>query len=268
MFVSIIIPVRNQLPLTRACLESVFRHTAETVEIIVVNNGSTDGTRPYLQNFPAVRMVAAGDVPCFAAACNRGLAAARGEYLLLLNNDALVTRGWLRGLIKHLESNPAAGMVGPLSNCGGLVQTIPVAPYSVDQVEEFARRLQVQNAGRCRRVNALSGFCLLIKRQVLNTIGGLDPRFVPGYFEDDDFCLRAVLAGFQLLVAEDVFVYHHGQRTFAGEGLDCRAVLRQNWERFRRKWGLPADFPPEKRLTSPLILKQPFDPRRHVVPLR
>ncbi|MGB9804041.1 MAG: glycosyltransferase family 2 protein [Desulfofundulus sp.] len=265
---TIVIPVRNQLHFTRRCLESIFKYTPEPVEVMVVDNGSTDGTREYLQALTGVRVLMNNRNVGFAAACNRGLAVARGEYLLLLNNDVLVTPGWLTGLISHLKKYPCAGLVGPLSNCGGLMQTIPVVLPSLNQLDEFTRRLAVENFGQCRQVNILSGFCLLIRRQVLNTIGGLDTRFGPGNFEDDDFCLRARLAGFKLLVAEDVFVYHFGQRTFLGEGMDYRTLMKANWERFRVKWNLPADFPPEQRHTSPLILNQPFDPDRHVIPLR
>lgn len=265
--VSIIIPVRNQLHFTARCLGSVFKYTPEPVEIIVVDNGSTDGTREYLRSVPGIRLLENGRNLGFAAACNRGLAVARSNYLLLLNNDTLVTPGWLSGLISHLQKYPGAALVGPLSNCGGATQTMPVALPSLGRLEEFSRRLASQNRGQCRPVPVLSGFCLLFTRRVLNTIGGLDPRFHPGNFEDDDFCLRARLAGFMLLAAADVFVYHFGQRTFTGEGMDYRAVLQAGWEIFRLKWKLPRDFPPEERHTSPLILNQTFDPCRHVVPL-
>lgn len=268
MRTSIIIPTRNQLHLTRLCLENLFRHTPELVEVIAVDNASTDGTREYLQSLPGVRLMAIDRNLGFAAACNLGLAVARGEYLLLLNNDAVVTPGWLAGLVAHLEKHPRAGMAGPLSNCGGPEQTIKAPPYSAHGLEQFAQRLAAVNRSRCRRVGFLSGFCLLISRRVLNTIGGLDERFYPGYFEDDDFCLRARLAGFELLVAENVFVYHFGQQTFRGEGIDWPAVMRANWEKFRRKWNLPPDFPPGQRHFTPLVLDQTFDPRRHVIPLR
>ncbi|RKO65548.1 glycosyltransferase family 2 protein [Desulfofundulus salinus] len=264
---SIIIPTRNQLSLTVLCLENIIKYTPEPVEIIVVDNGSTDGIREYLRSVSEIRLLENGRNLGFAAACNRGLAVARGDYLLLLNNDTLVTPGWLSGLISHLKKYPGAGLVGPLSNCGGVTQTMPVAPPSLDRLEEFSRRLALQNRGQCRPVPVLSGFCLLFTRRVLNTIGGLDPRFNPGNFEDDDFCLRARLAGFVLLVAADVFVYHFGQRTFTGEGMDYRAALQTGWEKFRLKWKLPPNFPPEKRHTSPLILNQAFDPCRHMIPL-
>src|SRR5262249_12280783 len=84
------------------------------------------------------------------------------------------------------------------------------------------------------------GFCLLIRRAVLDQIGLLDERFGIGCFEDDDFCLRAVRAGWKAVVARDAFVHHYGNRTFQGNGIDLASVMAANHKRFLQKWG--ADF--------------------------
>jgi tetratricopeptide (TPR) repeat protein len=87
------------------------------------------------------------------------------------------------------------------------------------------------------RVERLTGFCLLVRREVFDRIGGLDERYGLGFFDDDDLCVRAREAGFQLFVALNVFVHHFGSRTFAGLGIDCRKQLDENFELFRTKWG-------------------------------
>ncbi len=83
----------------------------------------------------------------------------------------------------------------------------------------------------------MTGFCLLVRRAVLEQIGGFDERYGLGFFDDDDLCVRARAAGFRLLVALDVFVHHFGSRTFAGLGIDCRQQLHDNFQRSREKWG-------------------------------
>ena len=82
----------------------------------------------------------------------------------------------------------------------------------------------------------LVGFCLLIRRAVIDAIGVLDERFGIGCFEDDDYCLRAIQAGWRAVIARDAFVHHFGGRTFMGSGLDHAAILRENEQRFREKW--------------------------------
>ncbi|MEW6424287.1 MAG: glycosyltransferase family 2 protein [Bacillota bacterium] len=265
---SLIVPTRNRLSLTRLFVESLLKNTPEPVELIFVDNNSTDGTPEYLSRIPGVRVIVNQANLGFAAGCNKGLAVARSDYLVLLNNDIIVSRGWLSRLVAHFKEWPKVGLIGPLSNCAGGEQTIGVNFFSISQIEEFDRQLAVKNSRRCcRKANILSGFCLLLKREVLNAIGGLDPRFGPGNFDDDDYCLRARLAGFELLVAEDVFIYHFGGQTFRGEKMNHAGIMRRNWDKFRQKWGLPANFPPSERYTSLLILGQPFDPQKHFQPI-
>ena len=86
-------------------------------------------------------------------------------------------------------------------------------------------------------VERLTGFCLLLRREVLEQIGGFDERYGLGFFDDDDLCVRAQKTGFELLLALNVFVHHFGSRTFAGLGVDSRQQLTDNFARFKEKWG-------------------------------
>src|SRR5438552_11313740 len=87
------------------------------------------------------------------------------------------------------------------------------------------------------QLDRLTGFCLLVRREVLDKIGGFDERYGVGFFDDDDLCVRAREAGFRLLVAQNVFIHHFGSRTFRGLGIDCEKQLASNFERFKDKWG-------------------------------
>jgi GT2 family glycosyltransferase/thioredoxin-like negative regulator of GroEL len=245
---SLIVLCCNELDYTRRCLDSVRRHTRPPFELIVVDNGSTDGTPAFLEDLrhwwgqppePVHVEVIRNDTNRgFPAGVNQGLARARGRFLVLLNNDTVVTYGWLDGLIAQAErGGPAVGLVGPVTNCSAPPQQIPVPYTDRAGLEDFADRRRRQFAGRLLEVERLTGFCLLVRRQVLERIGGLDERYGLGFFDDDDLCLRARQAGFRLVVAPDVFVHHYGERTLIGLGVDLLGQLHQNFQLFRAKWG-------------------------------
>jgi len=104
-------------------------------------------------------------------------------------------------------------------------------------LDAFALDHQRQFAGQAAEFPRLTGFCLLIRRDALRKIGALDERFGTGFFEGDDLCLRARKAGLRLRIAPDVFIHNEGGRTFRSLGLNAPALLEQNFELFRQKWG-------------------------------
>jgi len=111
------------------------------------------------------------------------------------------------------------------------------------------------------------GFCMLIKREVIDKIGGLDGRFGLGNFEDDDFSLRAALAGFESWIVKDCFVHHFGSRTFAGAKIDFRESLHKNWEIFKEKWGIPSDVAYGASYDMGAVVRNGFIPEKHYCPL-
>ena len=104
-------------------------------------------------------------------------------------------------------------------------------------MQGFARRWRDEHRGQWFTAGKISGFCLLMKRAVYETVGGLDERFGLGLFDDDDLAIRARRAGFELAVAHDLFIHHFGSRTFAGNGIDAGELLQENGRKFAEKWG-------------------------------
>jgi len=241
---SILILCCNELPYTRLCLESVLQHTRPPFELVLIDNGSSDGTPAYLEGLRArpgpvrVEVIRNATNRGFPAGCNQALAKARGRYVVFLNNDTVVTQGWLDGLVHWaLHGWPKTGLVGCVTNYASPPQMVPCDYARLDGLGAFAERRRREFAGKALQVERLIGFCLLVRREVLQQIGGFDERFGMGFFEDDDLCLRARQSSFDLLVAQDVYIHHFGSRTFTSLGFDCRQQLHENLEQFKTKWG-------------------------------
>ena len=275
--VSIVILTCNQLKYTRKCLASILEHTGPSFEIIVVDNGSVDGTPEFLdsqfeEKFPADRLkvIKNKENKGFAAGNNQGIAAARGEYILLMNNDIVVTPGWLDRLIACAERNPRAGIVGPMSNYVSGPQLVKFVDYNtqtLEGLERFSAKVAEQCDVREQHLLRVVGFCMLIKRAVIDKIGGMDDRYGLGNFEDDDFSLRATIAGFESWIARECFIHHFGHRTFVGEQIDLQKSLLKNWEVFKEKWGLPGEMPYGSPYRLADMKSTQFDPAIHHYPL-
>ncbi len=261
---TIVLPCHDNLLYTAMCLESIARHTPEPHEVVVVDNGCTDATSEWSVARGA-RVVRSPVNLGFAGGVNLGLAQARGDVAVVLNNDALATPGWLAGLRGALAREPGVGIAGPRSNWVSDDQILPSPPYAEapsEALDRFAADRARAHAGRGREVTRLSGLCMAISRPVLERVGGFDTRFEIGNLEDDDYSLRARLAGFLLWVADDSYVHHFGHKTFALTGEDHDALRRTNAMRYVAKWDLPEDADPRGILPD-----RAFDPARDRFPV-
>ena len=241
---SIVTATLNGLEFTRKCLDALFTYTDnDPFELIVVDNGSTDGTWAYLEDLPRkhqnVRVLRNPYNTGMAYAADQGIFLATGEFVVILHNDTIVTKGWLRRLRRIASSVPGAGLVGPVSNNVSGAQAVDAGDLrTMDQIQGYAGSVAVRTAGQTTEVNRLSGFCLMARREVLDRIGVLDTVFPYSGFEDDDLSIRARLAGFKCLIVQDVFVYHFRGRTFDSNNLDRGRITEQNRRRFLRKWAM------------------------------
>jgi GT2 family glycosyltransferase len=242
---SIIVVTCNGLVFTRLCLEGLLANTDHPdFELIVVDNGSHDGTTAYLTRLAErdarVRVLLNGRNLGFAPACNQGLGLAGGEHLVLLNNDTMVPPGWLSGLLPHL-ANPGVGLVGPVTNRIGNEAEIETDYRTWGEFLELARRRAEVHSGEWLEVGTPAMFCLAMRRQTFLRIGPLDERYEVGLLEDDDYAERARGVGYQLRCVEDVLVHHFGEASFGNLVADGEyaRILRANQQRYAEKWGRP-----------------------------
>ncbi|MCP4573947.1 MAG: glycosyltransferase [bacterium] len=270
---SVVVLTWNAPDYVRRCAESLVRHTDPRHEILFVDNGSDRETLDILAEFESahdqVRVIRNGRNLGYPAGNNVGIAAARGEHVCLLNSDTVVTDGWLERLLAKFADGDV-GLVGAVTNSIAGVQKLPAVDYdqrTLEGLDDFAGRRVAAETGNTTPAFLLTGFCLLLHRGLLARIGGLDERFGQGNYEDTDYCLRAFLAGWRAVAAQDCFVHHFGSRSFAAGNVDYMKQIAARWEIFRRKWNLP----PEARETGDLELErlvvEGFSPLLHTEPL-
>ena len=296
---SIVIVTHNALAFTQQCISSIRFLTDEPYELVIVDNGSTDGTVEHLRSCPDVKLIENGKNVGFPAAANQGYRASRGRYVLFLNNDVIVTTGWLRRMLNALDgdsvvtvgnavsrragipcsgirensaagvlpSSPhplipssfppnaqglvptndqgsltndsAIGLVGPCSNCVSGPQQVEPAYHDLTCLDGWSWEYGKRNDGQRQEVDRLVGFCLLVRREVLDVIGGFDERFGIGNFEDDDFCRRALAANWRAVIALDSYIHHFGHASFAAAAVDLPVLYEHNRRLYEEKWRDP-----------------------------
>lgn len=235
---SIVIPTYNGLQLLVPCIESIRRYTEVPYEIIVVDNGSTDGTQEYCIQ-AGLTLIALPKNEGFPAACNRGLAVASGEQLLLLNNDVIVTPRWLSNMLRALYSADDVGIVGPITNYASGRQQVDMTWNSLEDFMQIAERHNQSDPAKWQEVKRLVGLCFLFRRKLWDMVGRLDERYSPGHYEDDDYCYRARQKAFRLFISGDTLVYHEGSVSFAANHPnDWKALIERNRRIFIDKWGV------------------------------
>jgi len=244
MLVTIVIVTFNGLEHTKRCVESILSYTpSPPYELIFVDNGSADGTVDYLETLLQATIIRNAENRGFPAAANQGIRAARGEYILLLNNDVIVTPGWLERLVAHAERDDRVGAVGPMSDGTGEIQRDDFFSGKIGGREELLRHaagIATFNRGQGFEFHRIAGFCMLLKREAIETVGGLDEGFGIGFYEDDDLCLRMRQAGYRIMVAADIFVHHEIGVSFdlfrATSGWPADLQLQINRTKFLDKW--------------------------------
>jgi len=240
-FTSIVILTFNQLNLTKQCFESLKKYTNVPYEIIFVDNGSTDGTKKWLKQIQKsennrIKVIFNEKNLAFAKANNKGIRIAEGDYIVLLNNDVILTEKWLERMILCAESMPQIGLVGPCSNTAAGVQKVSPGYRKISDLQKFSVAFNIQNAGRWIECHRLNAFCLLIKREVIEKVGLLDERFGPGGYEDYDYCLRVRQAGYKIMLAGDTYIHHIGGQGYEPNDLNYHALRQINKQIFIEKW--------------------------------
>jgi GT2 family glycosyltransferase len=231
----IIIPVWNALNVTVRCVDSILKNTNYPYKLIVIDNGSNRETADYLtglRNKPGlqIELVRNEKNLGFVKAINQGMRLSVAPYLCLMNNDTMAANGWLEEIVKVADSRADIGIVNPSSNTFG--------QYAGDEsIEEYAAGLK-RFTGQAQGLHTARGFCMLIKRAVIEKIGLFDESFGMGYFEETDFSCRAHKVGFSIVRAKGAYVCHEENISFK-ELKDNKTIFAANEKIFFERWGRP-----------------------------
>lgn len=237
MICDIIIPVWNQLAFTKDCIDSVLRNTGDVgYRVVIIDNASGEETRLYLESvrdegMSRVLLIRNEKNAGFIKAVNQGIAASDSPYVCILNNDTLVTDGWLSEMISVASGSDDTGIVNPSSN------TLGQRPSSGEPLELYAQKFK-PHTGRSVELGAAIGFCMLIKREVIQRIGSFDEIYGMGNFEDTDFSRKAIREGYKCVRACGAYVYHRENTSF-NKIKTFDEDFRRNRAIFEFRWGKP-----------------------------
>ncbi len=235
--VSIIIPVFNKVEYTMKCLEALASSTSyEPYEVIIVDNGSTDGTKDFLKQCLSgdVKIITNEENPGFAAARNQGARAAEGEYLVFLNNDTISQKGWLSELVKTVGCHEGVGVAGSkLLYPDGTVQHAGVVFNKYREAYHIYRGMQSNHpaVNRMREFQAVTGDCMLVSKSLFFEAGEFDEAYRNG-FEDVDFCLKVKEKGHKIIYNPLSVLYH-----FESETPGRNDKEKENADLLIKKWG-------------------------------
>jgi GT2 family glycosyltransferase len=236
MLCDIIIPVWNQLEVTKDCINSIRRHTDTPYRLILVDNGSDAPAKDYLEGLKtsgggSVVLIRNDANLGFVKAVNLGVGSSNAPYICVLNNDTIATKSWLGEMIKVAESSKDIGIVNPSSN------NLGQRPPEGMAIEAYAEDLKTES-GRFIELGAAIGFCMLIKREVIGKIGLFDEIYGMGNFEDTDFSRKAAMAGYRCVRARGAYVYHRENSSF-NKLKSFEDDFKRNREIFEFRWGRP-----------------------------
>jgi GT2 family glycosyltransferase len=231
--VDIVICVHNALDDVRQTLESIFEVWTEYHRIILIDDGSDEPTRDYLvqvsQEHQNIVLSRSDTASGYTKAVNRGMRLTEAPYVILLNSDTIVSRDWVEKLVSALDSSKKIGVVGPLSNAASH-QSIPNAQSTASQtaINPLLKGLTIEqinslceqwtNSTILPKTPLIHGFCMAVKRELLDDVGLMDEeKFPNGYGEENDWCLRAGNAGWDLAVATHTYIYHAKSKSYSEE---------------------------------------------------
>jgi len=226
---------------TGPCLDSLQEDPAfSEFEIIVVDNSSDPKTvdcltkHETLKNFKLIR----NDTNLgFGTANNIGINKSTAPIIILLNSDTIVPSGAMSTLSKLLESNPTWSGVGPVTNSTGNEQLIRCEGKSIGEILDFSKLWTQHSPQSYLQTNQLSFFCIALTRTTIEEVGHFDETYGLGYYEDVDYCIRISNAGKTLYIAENVFIYHKGSKSFSKTPRKVKELMRKNRKILLRKFG-------------------------------
>ncbi|MDF2759102.1 MAG: hypothetical protein K0S99_1734, partial [Thermomicrobiales bacterium] len=261
--VSVIVVAEAVVSTHQACIDTVLSETDYPNYELLVLDDETDTERTawlgsMVEQDHRVRVLQVDAGSGRGDRINRGLSAAEGQIVVFLDDDTIVSPGWLTRLTKHLADS-SAGLVGPGTNRSPAEAMIEIAYADADQFIQFAQQLAIDHAGEQTPVRVVPLFCAAARRDVLERIGPFDNRYQGGTFQAEDYALRLKAAGYTLAWARDVFVHRAGTTPLVDQDVSAISVLAADQRQFEAKWGVrwEPDRPTPDTRPIPVVCTRP-----------
>ena len=258
---SIVMPIYNLQEFSQIAIQAVLDNTTDC-ELIIVDNGSTPPFKPPFSGFIETTLIRNEENMGFPVAVNQGIHAAKGDVIVLLNNDVIVTPGWGERLVDFGLRNPddieiddgeeffkyppnsfiPFSIVGPVTNYAAGMQGVEPELYSsTDGLYDVAAKWEEMYSGEIQEVNFVIGFCMAFRKSLYDEIGEFDESLWPSSGEEIDFCYRARESGHRIGVVVGCYVHHEGSLTFtemhnSGQ-VDYEEICKRNDVHLAGKWG-------------------------------
>lgn len=232
----VIVLTFNRLDVTRQFVESFLANTVLPTRLIMIDNASTDGTGEYLSGLRrtdncVIEVVLNNENIGFIRGMNQGIALSVAPYVCLANNDLIFTKGWLSEIISVFNKDDKIGLLNPNSN------NLGISPKSKADINILADELSRKYHGDFVEMPFCVGFCMVMKREVVDKVGGLSEEFVPMFFEDTDYSMKVQAAGYLTGAAPAAYVYHWEHASLKQIGAKKETFFRDSRSRFEKKWG-------------------------------
>ncbi|MFT5320655.1 MAG: GT2 family glycosyltransferase [Pseudohongiellaceae bacterium] len=239
--VSIVIPVFNKYQYTFHCLKSILEHTDdESYEVIVVDDCSSDQTQTMLAGIKGITVINNEENLGFINSCNKGAESAKGQFLLLLNNDTEVRYGWLQAMRQTFQDFPDAGLVGArLVFADGTLQEAGGIVWQDGSAWNYGRGDDPNNPAYtyCRQVDYCSGACLMIPLDDFSALGGFDTHYLPAYYEDTDLAFKVRETGKKVYYQPNATLIHfEGVTSGTDTGSGIKKYQQINHKKFFARW--------------------------------
>ena len=218
--------------MTDECIDAIYKAGTQNYELLLIDNGSIPG---YVADHINATLIRNEINLGFPKAINQGVKAAKGDIVVLLNNDVIVTSGWTEKLIRALGPY---SIVGPMTNyCAGL-QRVTIPCYQNEQeLNEQATKWEDEYAGEIQEVNWVIGFCMAFKKSLWDEVGPFDESLWPCSGEELIFCMDARKKGHRIGIVKDCYVHHYGSQTFKTMDVDYNAICKRNDANIAAKHG-------------------------------
>ena len=232
----ILLPTCGQLTLIKACIESLIRSTNYPYRLIAIDNGSSKEASCYLKDIYVsgrldMVLIKPDENLGWIRSINRGLEFSKdSEYVSFQNDDTVFTEGWLDELVKIFEKDPRIGIANPEWE----------KPEGID-INKYALELKKKYSGATIDIDWCRGHCFVVRREVIEKLGGFDPVYIPVYYDDRDYSLKTLAAGYRCVKAKGAFVDHVRNVTMKKtmEQEKISALMEKNGKVFYKRWGYP-----------------------------